>query len=147
MNQFHNPRPDNNVSLWEAHNSGMRARSGTLFDSRALRYAIAFAALSILFEVVLLVLTPLRIPEDDLAIAPAVLIAAPPAAAAVSGFRGARLLLRLLFFTAALTLALSVTLGAATGLLAPLLIRPAAGFAAAATCLHLERRAARKTPA
>jgi hypothetical protein len=94
------------------------------------RFALLYTGISIAVEVFLLLLAGLRIPDDNLVIAPAVLVVAPLAASGLAGYRGRRLALAA-FLTAAFTLAMSVTFGTFTGLLAPLLIRPIAAILAA----------------
>lgn len=98
--------------------------------SRRLRYAIAFAIISIATEVALLI-GGLEIPGDTLIIALIVLALAPPAAAWLTGLREFRTLARLWPITVLFTIAGSVAVGTVTGLLAPLLIRPVAGYLAA----------------
>lgn len=103
----------------------MMARAG-----KPLRYAVAFAGLSIAIEIALLI-AGFRLPEDTPLFAVLVLSLAPPLGAGVSGIRGWRVLAKLWPLTVVLTVVGSVAFGTVTGLLAPLIIRPFAGYAAA----------------
>lgn len=93
-------------------------------------YAVAFALISILIEVVLLA-AGFEIRGDGALFAGAVLLAGPPLAARVAGLAKPGALAWLWPTTAVLTVAGSAAFGTVTGLLAPLIIRPIAGYAAA----------------
>ena len=94
------------------------------------KYAAAYAIISILTEIALLT-AGTEIPEDAPLVALVVLVLAPPLAARAAGLRRRAMVVRLWLATAALTVAGSVVFGTVTGLLAPLLIRPVAGYVAA----------------
>ena len=96
----------------------------------ALHYAVAFAGLSIAMGIALLV-AGFRLPQDTPLFAILVLSFAPPAGAVLAGIRGWRRLAKLWPLTVVLTVVGSVAFGTVTGLLAPLIIRPIAGYAAA----------------
>ena len=94
------------------------------------KYAAAFAIISIIAEIALLT-AGMEIPEDTPLLALFVLALAPPLAARAAGLWRRTTVVRLWLATAALTVAGSVAFGTVTGLLAPLLIRPMAGYVAA----------------
>ena len=98
--------------------------------SKPLRYAVAFAGLSILIEIGLLI-AGFRLPRDTPLFAILVLSLAPPLGAVLAGIRGWRMLATVWPLTVVLTVVGSVAFGTVTGLLAPLIIRPIAGYAAA----------------
>lgn len=95
-----------------------------------MRFAFDFGGLMIATEVALLVIFRLQLPQDSGRIALTLFVAVPLPAALVAGFRSARDLATLWPLSVVFTLALSVTAGTAAGLLAPLIIRPLAGYAA-----------------
>ena len=103
-----------------------RLRSG-----RAWRFAAVYGLGMVAAEILLIAGFGLRVPEDNARVAPLLFLLVPLPVALFCGFRGLRRVLAVGLLAVAFTVALSVTFGAATGLLAPLFVRPLAGLAAA----------------
>lgn len=102
-----------------------------LRDGRCWRYAGVYGLGMVAVEVLLIAVFGLRIPRDTARIAPLLFLLVPMPAALLCGFRRPASLLAVIFLSVAFTIALSVTVGAASGLLSPLIVRPLAGFTAA----------------
>ncbi len=100
-----------------------------------LAYGLVYMATSIGLEIALMVLGRLRVPEDNAIIAPIILIVAPIAAGWLCGYRTPKTLAILAGTTVALTLlgvfVVNRLTGISTGLVAPIVIRTAAGALAA----------------
>ena len=98
-------------------------------------FALVYTALSIATEMVLIVVFRLKIPEHNAIIAPIILTIPPIMAAWIAGYRSPKSLGVMAAMTAFLTLVVTLTVThftrVNTGLLEPLINRPAASFLAA----------------
>lgn len=98
-------------------------------------YAILYTALSMAFEIVLIVVFRLKIPQHNAIIAPIILTLPPMLAAWIAGYRSRKAFIVLAGLTAVLTVAVTLTVthftGVSTGLREPLINRPVAAFLAA----------------
>lgn len=98
-------------------------------------FAVIYTAISMVTEIILIVVFRLKIPEDNVIIAPIILTIPPLLAARVAGYRMGRGLCLLAILTAVLTLAVTLIVthftGVSTGLREPLINRPVAAFLAA----------------
>lgn len=103
-------------------------------------YALTYMASSIGFEIFLLVVCRLRIPEDNRYLASLLLTVVPVSSALLARYRRPRELAVLLPLTVVLTVAFvavySGITGDAVGLLEPFVVRTAAGFVAASLTLR-----------
>lgn len=98
-------------------------------------FALIYTAISMATEIVLIVVFRLKIPADNAIIAPIILTIPPVIAARIAGYRAGRGLFLLAGLTAVLTLGVTLLVthftGVSTGLIEPLINRPAAAFLAA----------------
>ena len=99
--------------------------------SRPWVYGLIYMGLSMAIEIVLLVVFRLKIPQDNGIIAPILLIASPILAAWICGYRRPPEMVLAVVITIVFTLLLVMGFGRVTGILAPVIIRSTAGFAAA----------------
>lgn len=97
-------------------------------------YALGYTCLSLGIEALLIVVAPLRVPDDNAVIAPVILTIPPVLAAWISGYRAPKPFLFLVRFTVVLTLVITIGFGrltgVSTGLEAPIFVRSMAGFLA-----------------
>jgi hypothetical protein len=108
----------------------MRTANSQTRPAVSVRFGLLFTALSLAFEIAMLAVLRLNIPQDNAVIVPGVLVLAPLATALLMGYRD-RTVVKLVATTAAFTLVASVAIGNVTGILGPLTLRPAAGFLSA----------------
>ncbi len=104
-------------------------------------YAILYTAVSMATEIALMVVFRLKVPRDNVIIAPIILTIPPLLAAWFAGYRARREFLVLAGLTAVLTVIVTLTVthftGVSTGLREPLINRPIAAALAALLTRHL----------
>ena len=98
-------------------------------------FAVVYTPLSLATEAGLIILIGLKIPRDNIIIAPIILTIPPVLAAWICGYRWAKEFVILVVLTFVLTVTISVIVstctGISTGLIQPIIIRPISAFLAA----------------